>query len=110
MMAALPADFCRGEVAGRGGYPKGVSAEEAGRVIAEAITSKRPRTGYTVGREAGRTAASARDPARPDARLPPGRCRTSVPTFPGGAKDGLCGSRRAERYGDRKTIFSRPCQ
>jgi len=32
--------------------PKGVPAEEAGRVIADAITSKRPRTRYTVGREA----------------------------------------------------------
>lgn len=32
--------------------PKGVPAEEAGRVIAEAITSKRPHTRYTVGRDA----------------------------------------------------------
>lgn len=32
--------------------PKGVSAEEAGRVIGDAIISKRPRTRYTVGREA----------------------------------------------------------
>jgi NAD(P)-dependent dehydrogenase (short-subunit alcohol dehydrogenase family) len=32
--------------------PKGVPAEEAGRVIADAITSKRPRTRYTVGRDA----------------------------------------------------------
>src|SRR5580700_7976519 len=32
--------------------PKGVPAEEAGRVIADAITSKRPRTRYTVGRKA----------------------------------------------------------
>ena len=32
--------------------PKGVPAQEAGRVIADAITSKRPRTRYTVGREA----------------------------------------------------------
>jgi hypothetical protein len=32
--------------------PKGVPAEEAGRVIADAITSKRPRTPYTVGRQA----------------------------------------------------------
>ncbi len=32
--------------------PTGVSAEEAGRVIADAIASKRPRTRYTVGREA----------------------------------------------------------
>ena len=32
--------------------PKGVPAEEAGRVIADAVTSKRPRTRYTVGREA----------------------------------------------------------
>jgi NAD(P)-dependent dehydrogenase (short-subunit alcohol dehydrogenase family) len=32
--------------------PKGVPAEEAGRVIADAITSKRPRTRYTIGREA----------------------------------------------------------
>ena len=32
--------------------PKAVPAEEAGRVIAEAITSKRPRTRYTVGRDA----------------------------------------------------------
>ena len=31
---------------------KGVPAEEAGRVTADAITSKRPRTRYTVGREA----------------------------------------------------------
>ena len=31
---------------------KGVPAEEAGRVIADAITSKRPRTRYTIGREA----------------------------------------------------------
>jgi NAD(P)-dependent dehydrogenase (short-subunit alcohol dehydrogenase family) len=31
---------------------KGQPAEEAGRVIADAITSKRPRTRYTVGREA----------------------------------------------------------
>ncbi|MBV9687673.1 MAG: SDR family oxidoreductase, partial [Alphaproteobacteria bacterium] len=30
--------------------PKGTSAEEAGRVIADAITSKRPRTRYTIGR------------------------------------------------------------
>ena len=32
--------------------PKGVPAEEVGRVIADAITSKRPRTRYAVGREA----------------------------------------------------------
>lgn len=32
--------------------PKGVPAEEAGRVIADAITSKRPRIRYTVGRDA----------------------------------------------------------
>jgi hypothetical protein len=32
--------------------PKGVPAEEVARVIADAITSKRPRTRYTVGREA----------------------------------------------------------
>ena len=32
--------------------PKGVPAEEAGRVIADAITSQRPRTRYTVGRDA----------------------------------------------------------
>ena len=32
--------------------PKGVPAEEAGRVIADAITSKRPRTRYTIGRDA----------------------------------------------------------
>ena len=32
--------------------PKGVPAEEAGRVIADAISSKRPRTRYTVGRDA----------------------------------------------------------
>jgi NAD(P)-dependent dehydrogenase (short-subunit alcohol dehydrogenase family) len=32
--------------------PTGVPAAEAGRVIADAITSKRPRTRYTVGREA----------------------------------------------------------
>lgn len=32
--------------------PRGVPAEEAARVIAEAITSKRPRTRYTVGRDA----------------------------------------------------------
>jgi short-subunit dehydrogenase len=31
---------------------KGVPAEEAGRVIADAITSKRPLTRYTVGRDA----------------------------------------------------------
>ena len=31
---------------------KGVSAEEAGRVVADAITSKQPRTRYTVGRDA----------------------------------------------------------
>jgi NAD(P)-dependent dehydrogenase (short-subunit alcohol dehydrogenase family) len=31
---------------------KGLPAEEAGRVIADAITSKRPRTRYTVGRQA----------------------------------------------------------
>jgi NAD(P)-dependent dehydrogenase (short-subunit alcohol dehydrogenase family) len=32
--------------------PRGVPAEEAARVIAKAITSKRPRTRYTVGRDA----------------------------------------------------------
>lgn len=32
--------------------PRGVPAEEAGRTIADAITSKRPRTRYTVGRDA----------------------------------------------------------
>jgi NAD(P)-dependent dehydrogenase (short-subunit alcohol dehydrogenase family) len=32
--------------------PKGAPVEEAGRVIADAITSKRPRTRYTIGREA----------------------------------------------------------
>lgn len=32
--------------------PKGVPAEQAGRVIADAIMSKRPRTRYTVGRDA----------------------------------------------------------
>jgi hypothetical protein len=31
---------------------KALPAEEAGRVIADAITSKRPRTRYTVGRDA----------------------------------------------------------
>ena len=31
--------------------PKEVPAEEAGRGIVDAITSKRPRTRYTVGRE-----------------------------------------------------------
>jgi NAD(P)-dependent dehydrogenase (short-subunit alcohol dehydrogenase family) len=32
--------------------PKGVPAEEAGRVIADSIASKRPRTRYTIGRQA----------------------------------------------------------
>jgi NAD(P)-dependent dehydrogenase (short-subunit alcohol dehydrogenase family) len=32
--------------------PRGVSAEEAGRVIADAITDRRPRARYTVGRDA----------------------------------------------------------
>ena len=32
--------------------PRGVPAEEAGRVIADAITNRRPRTRYTVGRDA----------------------------------------------------------
>ena len=32
--------------------PKGVPAEEAGRVVADAVTSRRPRTRYTVGRDA----------------------------------------------------------
>lgn len=32
--------------------PRGVPAQEAGRVIANAITSRRPRTRYTVGRDA----------------------------------------------------------
>ena len=32
--------------------PTGVPAEEAGQVVADAITSKRPRTRYTVGRDA----------------------------------------------------------
>ena len=32
--------------------PNGVPAEEAGQVIADAIISKRPRTRYTVGRQA----------------------------------------------------------
>ncbi len=32
--------------------PKGVPAEEAGRVIADAIATKRPRTRYTVGHDA----------------------------------------------------------
>ncbi len=32
--------------------PTGVPAEKAGRVIADAVTSQRPRTRYTVGREA----------------------------------------------------------
>ena len=32
--------------------PRGVPAEEVGRVIADAITNKRPRTRYTVGRDA----------------------------------------------------------
>ena len=36
----------------RAAIPKAVPAEKAGRVIANAITSKRPRTRYTVGREA----------------------------------------------------------
>jgi short-subunit dehydrogenase len=33
-------------------FPKGVPAAEAGRVIVDAIMSKRPRTRYTVGRDA----------------------------------------------------------
>lgn len=32
--------------------PNGVPAEEAGQVIADAIASKRPRTRYTIGRDA----------------------------------------------------------
>lgn len=32
--------------------PRGVPAEAAGRIVADAITSKRPRTRYTVGRDA----------------------------------------------------------
>jgi len=32
--------------------PKGMPAEEAGRIIADAIASKLPRTRYTVGRDA----------------------------------------------------------
>ena len=40
--------------------PKGVPAEEAGRVIADAITSKRPRTRYTVGRDAAMILCLAR--------------------------------------------------
>ena len=32
--------------------PRGVPAEKAGQVIADAIASKRPRTRYTVGRDA----------------------------------------------------------
>ncbi len=36
----------------RAAVPKGVPPEEAGRVVATAITSRRPRTRYTVGRDA----------------------------------------------------------
>ena len=36
----------------RAAVPKGVPAEEAGRVIADAIATKRPRTRYTVGHDA----------------------------------------------------------
>ena len=36
----------------RAAVPRGASAEQAGRVIADAITNKRPRTRYTVGRDA----------------------------------------------------------
>jgi NAD(P)-dependent dehydrogenase (short-subunit alcohol dehydrogenase family) len=39
---------------------KGLPAEEAGRVIADAITSKRPRTRYTVGRDAAMILCLAR--------------------------------------------------
>ena len=36
----------------RAAVPRGASAEHAGRIIANAITNKRPRTRYTVGRDA----------------------------------------------------------
>src|SRR4029077_3782228 len=40
--------------------PKGTITEEAGRVIADAITSKRPRARYTFGRDAAITVLLAR--------------------------------------------------
>ena len=39
---------------------KALPAEEAGRIIADAITSKRPRTRYTIGRDAAMLVVLAR--------------------------------------------------
>ena len=58
---------------------EGLPAEEAGRVIADAIISKRPRTRYTVGRDAAiivrlrsvRLRPHAGQPARPHPQTPP---------------------------------------
>ena len=44
----------------RAGIPKGVPAEAVGRVIADAIISERPRTRYTVGRDAAIVVSLAR--------------------------------------------------
>ena len=41
-------------------FPKGVAAEQVGRVIADAITSKQPHTRYTVGRDAAMIVRLAR--------------------------------------------------
>jgi NAD(P)-dependent dehydrogenase (short-subunit alcohol dehydrogenase family) len=59
--------------------PKGVPAEEAGRVIANAITSKRPRTRYTVGREAALLPLLAMLPDRMLDRILVGALRPHFP-------------------------------
>jgi hypothetical protein len=85
--------------------PKGVPAEEAGRVIADAITAR----GLVLA-----TPLVAKPHYCLCSRFCPTGCSTAslpplcVPTFPRRANHDLCGSRgRAERYGDRKR-FSWP--
>ena len=60
--------------------PKGVPAEEAGQVVADAITSKRPRTRYTVGRDAAMIVRIAR--FLPDRMLDSLLARALRPHFP----------------------------
>jgi NAD(P)-dependent dehydrogenase (short-subunit alcohol dehydrogenase family) len=64
---------------------EGLPAEEAGRVIADAITSERPRTRYTVGRDAAIIVRLAR--WIPDRMLDSLLVRALKPYFPGNARN-----------------------
>ena len=64
--------------------PKGAPAEESGQVIADAITSKRPRTRYTIGREPKLLPLFA---ILPDWMLDRMLAAALRPTFPGKARN-----------------------